>query len=274
MDIDFDCTMCGKCCHNLRLPLTVAEAITWLRRGHRTQLFLEAIPWPEEPPEDNLIAAHKRRRSFPASSGSLPIRVVAVIVAAFDGPCPNLKEDMRCGVYGSRPLVCRIYPAEINPFIPLNPEQKACPPEAWIQATTPLLRQGNIVDAQIAALIAESRNTDAADVDAKAALCEALGITGAALSNEGFVVYTPDASTLLSALESAQAAIAPVRPQSWQFVSNRSATVDALRSVDAVASERSAWETESAEFLGFFPDEVIGNSGSTPRTSPSPETRS
>lgn len=274
MNIDFNCTMCGKCCHDLRLPLTVAEAITWLRQGHHVQLFLEAIPWPEEPADDNLIAAHKRRRSFPASSGSLPIRVVAVIVAAFDGPCPNLKEDMRCGAYERRPLVCRVYPAEINPFIPLNPEQKACPPEAWIHATSPLLRQGKIVDARIAALIAESRDTDAADVKAKAALCEALGITSAALGNEGFVVHSPDASALLSALESAQATVAPVRPASWRFVSNRSATVDALRSVDAVVSERSACETESAEFLGFFPDEVIGNSGSTPRTSPSPETRS
>jgi Fe-S-cluster containining protein len=267
MDINFDCTMCGNCCHNLRLPLTVSESIAWLRRGDKVQLFVEAIPWPEEPPPDNLIAAHKRRRSFPATSGSLPIRVVVVIVAAFDGPCPNLLDDMRCGVYEKRPLVCRIYPAEINPFIELDVGQKACPPEAWNDAGAPLLREGKIVDSQIAALIAESRATDAAEVEAKAALCHALGIDSAALSNEGFVVHTPDQSSLLSALESVRTVTA-ASPGSWRFVSNRHATADALRSVDAVVISKSDWEEKAADFLGFFPDDTAV------RTSPSPETRS
>lgn len=258
MDLDFDCTMCGKCCHNLRLPLTVSEAIAWLKRGHHVQLFVEATPWPEEPPEDNLVAAHKRRRSFLATSGSLPIRVVVVIVAAFDGPCPNLLEDMRCGAYDSRPLVCRIYPAEINPFISIDPAQKACPPEAWTGAGSPLLRQGHIVDAQIAALVTESRNTDAADVWAKAALCEALGINSAALSNEGFVVHTPDQSGLLNALESVQTVTTAI-PGSWRFVSNRNATADILSSVDAVVSRKSTWDADAATFLGFFPDDVAEN---------------
>ncbi|HEX7909578.1 MAG TPA: YkgJ family cysteine cluster protein [Paraburkholderia sp.] len=233
MDVNFDCTMCGKCCHNLRLPLTVSESIAWLRRGDKVQLFVEAIPWPEEPPPDNLVAAHKRRRSFPATSGSLPIRVVVIIVAAFDGPCPNLLDDMRCGTYESRPLVCRIYPAEINPFISLDVEQKACPAEAWTGASSPLLRQGKIVNSQIAELIMESRNTDAAEVEAKAALCLALGINSTALSSEGFFVHTPDQASLLNALESVRTVTAAA-PSSWQFVSSRQATVDALRSVDAV----------------------------------------
>jgi Fe-S-cluster containining protein len=258
MDMDFDCTMCGKCCHNLRLPLTVSEAIAWLRAGHHVQLFVEAMPWPEEPPEDNLVAAHKRRRSFLAASGSLPIRVVVIIVAAFDGPCPNLLEDMRCGAYESRPLVCRIYPAEISPFISMDPAQKACPPEAWTSASSPLLRQGQIVDARIAALAAQSRNTDAADVCAKASLCEALGINSAALSNEGFVVHTPDQSSLLSALESAQM-VTEATPGAWQFVSNRHATAEVLSSVDAVVSRTSTWQAEAAAFLGFFPDDVAEN---------------
>jgi Fe-S-cluster containining protein len=260
MDMNFDCTMCGKCCHNLRLPLTISEAIAWLRAGHHVQLFVEAIPWPEEPPEDNLVAAHKRRRSFPAASGSLPIRVVVIIVAAFDGPCPNLLEDMRCGAYESRPLVCRIYPAEISPFISMDPTQKACPPEAWTSASSPLLRQGQIVDARIAALAAQSRNTDAADVWAKASLCETLGINSAALSNEGFVVHTPDQSSLLSALESAQMAT-EATPGSWQFVSNRNATAETLSSVDAAVSRTSTGQAEAAAFLGFFPDDVAENGG-------------
>ncbi|OAJ53919.1 hypothetical protein A6V36_10705 [Paraburkholderia ginsengiterrae] len=267
MDINFNCTMCGKCCHNLRLPLTVSESIAWLRRGDKVQLFVEAIPWPEEPPPDNLVAAHKRRRSFPATSGSLPIRVVVVIVAAFDGPCPNLLDDMRCGAYESRPLVCRIYPAEINPFISMDVGQKACPPEAWTDAGPPLLREGKIVDSQIAALITESRNTDAAEVEAKSALCQALGINSAALSNEGFVVHTPDQASLQKALESVRLVTAAA-PSSWGFVSNRQATANALHSVDAVALSTSTWEDKAAEFLGFFPDDVVV------KTSPSPETRS
>jgi hypothetical protein len=29
----FNCTACGQCCHNLKLPLGIAEAVDWLRRG-------------------------------------------------------------------------------------------------------------------------------------------------------------------------------------------------------------------------------------------------
>jgi hypothetical protein len=120
------------------------------------------------------------------------------------------------------------------------------------------LRQGQIVDARIAALAAQSRNTDAADVCAKASLCEALGINSAALSNEGFVVHTPDQSSLLSALESAQM-VTEATPGSWQFVSNRHATAEVLSSVDAVVSTTSTWQAEAAAFLGFFPDDVAEN---------------
>ena len=47
-------------------------------------------------------------------SGSLPTRVVVILTGAYEGPCPNLQPDMRCGIYEQRPLVCRIYPAEIK----------------------------------------------------------------------------------------------------------------------------------------------------------------
>ena len=117
MDIDFECTMCGKCCHDLRLPLTVTEAVAWLERGNNVQILCEALPWPEEPPAENRLATHKRRRSFASMSGSLPTRVLVTLAAVYAGPCPNLRPDMRCAIYEQRPLVCRIYPAEINPFI-------------------------------------------------------------------------------------------------------------------------------------------------------------
>ena len=81
------------------------------------QVILEAIPWLEEFPSDDQQAAHRRRRSFAAMSGRLPVRIVVILAADISGACPNLKHDLRCGIYERRPLVCRIYPAEINPFI-------------------------------------------------------------------------------------------------------------------------------------------------------------
>jgi Fe-S-cluster containining protein len=127
MDIDFGCTICGKCCHDLRLPLAVTEAVAWLERGNDVQILCDASPWLEEPPEDNLQAVHRRRRSFAAMSGSLLTRVVVILAGAYAGPCPNLQPHMRCGIYEQRPLVCRIYPAEIIPFVELTPMHKACP---------------------------------------------------------------------------------------------------------------------------------------------------
>jgi Fe-S-cluster containining protein len=128
MDLNFACTMCGNCCHNLRLPLSVNEAIRWLERGGDVQVFCEAMPWPVEPSTDDGQAQHRRIRSFAAESGELAIRVMVTVVAAFDGACPHLQPDMRCGGYEARPNVCRIYPAEINPFIEPMPTHKACPP--------------------------------------------------------------------------------------------------------------------------------------------------
>ena len=39
-DINFECTACGKCCHYLRLALTIAEAIVWLERGGHMERIL------------------------------------------------------------------------------------------------------------------------------------------------------------------------------------------------------------------------------------------
>lgn len=256
MDIDFGCTGCGKCCNNLRLPLTVSEAITWIERGNSVQLFVDAIPWLDEPSPDDRVAAHKRRRSFPAFSGSLPVRVVPLIVAAYDGPCPNLQPDLRCGIYDERPLVCRIYPAEINPFIPLDPSKKACPPEAWAPGPKPLMRGGTLIDAETAALIEQSRTADAQEVGIKAALCSELGVDSAAVGNEGFAVYSPEPLAVLHALERAKSNPTPGDASRWRFVSNRRATVEALRSVGAAASPASATGAESPGYLAFYPGDI------------------
>lgn len=264
MDIDFECTMCGNCCHDLRLPLTVTEALAWLGRGNEVQILCEALPWPEEPAADNLQAAHKRRRSFAAMSGSLPTRIVVILTGAFAGPCPNLQADMRCRIYEERPFVCRIYPAEINPFIELVPANKGCPPEAWTPGLAPLMRAGQLVDATTADLIERSRASDAADGAVKQRLCALLGIDAAALANEGFVVHSPSREVLLAALRRASDAgsgsggVAEADSPSdvatgWRFVSNRRATVDTLVSVGALGEGVDSGSESTFEYLGFFP---------------------
>ncbi|HMD72294.1 MAG TPA: YkgJ family cysteine cluster protein [Steroidobacteraceae bacterium] len=76
----------------------------------------------------------------------MPMRVIVILAAYFSGACPNLAADAHCKIYQRRPLVCRIYPAEINPFILLKPGNKACPPEAWNATGSLLERKGLVMD--------------------------------------------------------------------------------------------------------------------------------
>lgn len=245
--------MCGKCCHDLRLPLSVDEAMTWLGNGGQVELFCEAIPWPVEPAETDLPAQHKKRRSFAAASGTLPLRVVVNLVASYAGACPFLQADLRCGVYETRPRVCRIYPAEVNPFVELDPAGKACPPEAWGGENRVLARGGVIVDAEIATLVAQSREADARDTGAKARLCASLGVSTAALANEGFAMHTPDLATLLHALsvarESTEGALGG--PPQWSFVSNRSATRTVLEEIGAKVAPLENGTSDACRYYAF-----------------------
>jgi Fe-S-cluster containining protein len=251
-NLNFSCTQCGKCCHDLRLPLTRGEAVEWLTRGGTVELLCEAMPWLEEPDPSNLQALHKRRRSFPAMSGGLPIRVVVVLTAVYVGPCPNLGADMRCGIYESRPHVCRIYPVEINPFIALSPANKMCPPEAWT-ASTPLLRDGDIVDEETRLHIAQSRQEDELEAVFKGVVCTELGLGSAAVTNEGFTVHSPPADILLRALGQVRFDSAEVLPQ-WTMLSNQEKTVQALVKVGADAAFMSSAAVGATKYLGFRAD--------------------
>ena len=250
-DIDFECTACGKCCHDLRLPLTLAEASDWLARGGQMELICEAIPWPADPEPPNAQADYRKARSTPAMSGSLPVRVSIIFAAAFAGACPNLRADMLCGIYEERPLVCRIYPAEINPFVSLTPASKACPPDAWQRK--PLQRHGVLVDDTARELIELSRRTTALEAPLRMRLCQELGITHAALANEGFVIHAPRSSDLLAALERIHAIPdVPHAPAQWAFVSNRDATVQTLLSVGAAADLDLPANAGGFRYHGFF----------------------
>jgi hypothetical protein len=182
------------------VPLTVDESISWLEDNGKVDLYIEADPSPGEPPGDNLRAAHRKRRSFQAPCGSSTIRISAILVASFAGPCKNLDQNMRCRIYETRPLVCAIYPAEISPFIPLDPANKRCPPEAWGTGET-LLN-----DAILHALIEESRQIDRDDAPLKSLLCSELNMDVAAIAGEGFIAYERDPKQLLAALRHARAA--------------------------------------------------------------------
>jgi len=252
MNLHFDCTQCGKCCHDLKLPLTIDEAMAWAGRGGQVQLLCEAIPWIEQPAADDRQALYKAERSFPASSGSLSIRVVVILVAAFSGACPYLGADKRCGIYFERPAVCRIYPAEINPFVQIAPENKACPPEAWSEDQPLFLLDDTLVDADLRALIDVARKAAVTEVEARQRLCLALGINVASLANEGFVIHTPDPALFLSA--SSGPHVPGEDGTAWHIASNRRDTLGMLEAAGASGLGVAATDDPTAfEYLGFFP---------------------
>jgi Fe-S-cluster containining protein len=253
-DLNFSCVSCGKCCHDLRLPLTWNEAIDWLSRDGTVELLCEALPWLEEPDSSNLQAQHKRRRSFPTMSGNLPIRVIVVLTAVYTGACPNLDADFRCSIYDIRPHVCRIYPAEINPFIALSPANKICPPEAWA-SSTPLMRGDTIVDDEIRLHIAQSRRDDEREALSKQALCALLGIGSAGLSSEGFAVHAPPADDLLKALRAGlRDDLDQENLPSWMVLSNQANTIKALTSAGANAQLASSSSAGLSGYIGFRAD--------------------
>lgn len=251
MDIHFGCTQCGKCCRDTKVPLTVAEAIKWLKRGDEVQLLCEASPWPAALDGESR-AAHFRRRSFAVMSGAMPARVVVMLVANIVGACPNLLSNMRCGIYEDRPLVCRIYPAEINPFVALKRQNKACPPEAWAGEQPLLQREEVLSDNVVSRNIEMSRAADILAASVKNRLCLALNLMHTALVHEAVLVYSPTAKRLLSALAFAIATDSDQEtvPQ-WRFVSDQPKTLETLAASGVIALHVREAESASFQYLGF-----------------------
>lgn len=247
MTLNFHCTQCGECCRRFKLSLSVAEARAWLADGNPVQVLCEAIPWPMEPPAEDPVAAYKRTRSFAAASGVLPIRVLVTLVASLDKGCPNLTADNRCAIYERRPAVCRIYPAERNPFLELAPARRVCPTDAWDASGPAFAADGGYADPAVVESIRSAAAADVRDAALKERLCAALGIGAAAMANEGYVMHAPDRERLREALEGTTA---PCGPVAWRFVSERPATVEALRLVGAVA-ERA--DDVPFRYLSLFP---------------------
>ncbi len=252
MDINFDCTMCGRCCHDLKIPLTVDEAINWLSDGNEVQILTEAVPWPDEADEADVQMNDKRARSFLAMSGSLPTRIVVILAASFSGPCPNLGPEMQCRIYERRPLVCRIYPAEASSVVEFIPANKKCPPEAWGTGRRPFFRQGKVVDPSLQHEIGQMNAAAISSVSTKQKLCATLGIDTASLVNEGFVVYAPAREVMLNALkESDRESGSPDIAAQWSYASNRQTTIDVLSSAKARCLRVSKGDIMPFEYLGF-----------------------
>jgi len=143
---------------------------------------------------------HAERRSAMVPSGTTQAFVAITFAAYNPGRCRNLDEDNLCRIYERRPLVCRIYPMEINPHIPLNPAAKECPPESWEQGPV-LIAGGELMDAELAELIRRSRQADRDDVQTKEAVCALLGIRTTALKGDGFTAYLPQMDAFTQAIE-------------------------------------------------------------------------
>lgn len=213
MNTHFSCVGCGKCCTDHHVPLTLEEARSWAADGGNVIVLVEGflgtgLGLPE------LQREHAQRRSAIVPSGNTQAYVAITFAAYNAGRCRNLDEDDRCRIYERRPLVCRIYPMEINPHIPLNPGAKDCPPESWEQGPA-LIVGGELMDKELAELISRSRQADRDDIQAKEAVCGLLGIRTTALKGDGFTAYLPDMGLFAQAIELATQEVVPANE--WVF---------------------------------------------------------
>ena len=215
MNTHFSCVGCGKCCTDHHVPLTLTEARDWATDGGQVIVLVEGflgngLGLPVEQRE------HAQRRSCMVPSGQAQA-YVAITFAAFNpGRCRNLDEENLCRIYERRPLVCRIYPMEINPHIPLKPDAKECPPESWEQGPL-LILADQLVDQPLAELIQRSRQADRDDIPFKEAICAALGIRTTALKGDGFTAYLPNMQALATAIDQVKTQALPESRHAWRF---------------------------------------------------------
>lgn len=228
-DLDFHCTLCGECCRGLWLPLALGEAMDWLHDGQPVAVLTQAIPWPADPPAEDVAAHYKKARSFAAMAGNLPVRVLASLAAPQGHHCPNLQTDQHCRIYERRPAVCRAYPAEPNPLLQLDTGSRRCPPESWQAGGTPLLRNGEYVDGSLRRLLRETAERGIHEAVPLRALCSRLGIRVAALANEGFAVNLRETGALRAALAAPCGEPGVLQAGDWEFITHRETSMEAIR---------------------------------------------
>ncbi len=210
--VHFACNGCGACCKQRLIPLTLEEARQWLERGGHVAVMLEAFA-AEEHPVNPAQYAHNVVRGAQIDCGSSTVYVIAIFAGNALTQCPNLKPDNLCGIYEQRPLVCRIYPAEISPFIKMNPADKICPPEVW--GIGELIHSDGGPTGVLPRLIEQSRTADRHDADVKIAICEFMGMITAAWKDNALAIYLPDREQLLTAMREAAADAALLGASKW-----------------------------------------------------------
>jgi Fe-S-cluster containining protein len=246
MNTQFSCVGCGKCCTDHHVPLTLSEAAQWAADGGSVIVLTEAfLADGYGVPAEQLT--HATRRSHLVNSGAAQAMVAITFAAYNAGRCRNLDAENLCRIYERRPLVCRIYPMEINPHIPLRPEAKDCPPESWEQGPD-LIVGGQLVDHRLMALIEASRQADRDDIARKQAICMSLGINTTALKGNGFVAYLPDMNAFAAAVERfTTGELPPTADDGWRFrVAGEAAT-------QALAQAGARLETEESMSYMFIP---------------------
>ncbi|MFY0731136.1 YkgJ family cysteine cluster protein [Pseudomonas sp. NFX15] len=215
MNTTFSCVGCGKCCNDHHVPLTLDEARMWAADGGQVIVLVEAFlenglglpPYQRE---------HAERRSAAVRSGNCAAHVAITFAAYNVGPCRNLDEDKLCRIYERRPLVCRIYPMEINPHIPLNTAAKECPPQSW-ETGPALIVGGQLVDQELTQLIERSRQADRDEIPTKDAICALLGIRTTALKGDGFTAYLPDMPEFARIIDELSGQTLPAWGSEWLF---------------------------------------------------------
>ncbi|WP_077047250.1 YkgJ family cysteine cluster protein [Pseudomonas sp. KK4] len=215
MNTTFSCVGCGKCCHDHHVSLTLSEARMWAADGGQVIVLVEGflsdgLGLPAEQRE------HATRRSAVVRSAEAEAFVAITFAAYNAGACRNLDQDNRCRIYDRRPLVCRIYPMEINPHIALNTVVKECPPESW-ETGPKLIVGGELVDRELAQLIERSRQADRDDILMKDAICALLGIRTTALKGDGFTAYLPDMNEFAKIIDELHGQTLPQWSSEWQF---------------------------------------------------------
>jgi hypothetical protein len=197
------------------VPLTLSEARMWAADGGQVIVLVEAFL------SNGLgLTAQQREHAEPRSalvrSGASEAYVAITFAAYSTGACRHLDQDNLCRIYERRPLVCRIYPMEINPHIPLDIAAKECPPQSW-ETGPQLIVGGQLVDPELAQLIQRSRQADRDDIQTKDAICALLGIRTTALKGDGFTAYLPDMTEFATIIDELAGQTLPVWESEWQF---------------------------------------------------------
>ena len=114
--------------------------------------------------------------------------------------------------------------------------------------------RGHVGSHDIRMLIYAHKGTARQDAWSKAAACEELGISAAALANEGIAVFSPSPADLAAILDKVRAGSQPpTSDQHWTIPTNRRTTYELLQSVGAPARMEQGGE----RFIAYFLDEPL-----------------